>query len=430
MIHAHPIMTGTDTVLRLMNRDHILLAHNLPLFQLLVYGMSRVTELLWPMRAMCALIGALTGVAFHLMVRELLVESSAERSALFGALLFTSNPFLVELSIVPFQETLMLGLLLLSFYFYFRRQDTASAGSLALACFTRYEAWAAAPLLALWRRRGVWTLLLFGIAPVSWVLLNRGLSPGGTFVAETPHSFARFWRWAYLAWIAVKNTPAPVLALVLLGTWRLPFADKRLRLLASFLAVFLMAVLFSAHGEDRDPERFVGSREAVLPIAVMTVLVPFGIARTRRTGIVLAAAGIVWSVIYAGYAIARDTSEPHLQLSYQLAQFLDTNVGPRERAMIVARPNDLGSYYATILRKEGEEGVRRAHAIAASLDESPIDCGPTMVHSRLGRSQIAWSGDALGRLAIWSDSGRPLPTARTPRETLRSGSLTIWLYHL
>src|SRR6476659_9352175 len=105
LLHAYSIVFGGDTVLRLANRDHILLAYQLPMLQLLIYGISLVSHDLLPVRCLMALIGAAAGVGFYWMIRCFV----SERNALIAALLFTMNPFLVEISIVPYQEPLMLA---------------------------------------------------------------------------------------------------------------------------------------------------------------------------------------------------------------------------------------------------------------------------------------------------------------------------------
>ncbi len=91
-----------------------------------------------------AVIGAAVGAGFYLLARDLMDENAA----FWGGLLMATNPFVVGYSIVPFQESLMLAALLLAFHFYYADRPVESSLCLALACFTRFEAWAAAPVLA------------------------------------------------------------------------------------------------------------------------------------------------------------------------------------------------------------------------------------------------------------------------------------------
>jgi 4-amino-4-deoxy-L-arabinose transferase-like glycosyltransferase len=149
LIHAYPIVFGGDSVLRLANRDHIFLSYQLPLLQVLIYGVSLISPNLLIVRFLMALIGAAAGLGFYWLIRCFV----SERTGVIAALLFTANPFLVEISIVPFQELLMLAGLLFAFAYFFRDKWVAASGSLGLACLTRYEAWIAGPVLAIARGR-------------------------------------------------------------------------------------------------------------------------------------------------------------------------------------------------------------------------------------------------------------------------------------
>ena len=66
----------------------------------------------------------------------MIVRAPRMKASAVAALLFTANPFLAELSIVPYQETLMLASVLFAFAFYFRESVTASAVAIALGCLT------------------------------------------------------------------------------------------------------------------------------------------------------------------------------------------------------------------------------------------------------------------------------------------------------
>jgi Gpi18-like mannosyltransferase len=148
-IQFYPQVFGGDSVLRIMNRDHVLLSYQLPLLQSIVYAVSKGGGNLTAIRYAMALIGAFAGVSFFLLMRHFVDE----RKALWAALLFATNPFLMQLSIVPYQEVLMLGLVLLAFHFYCARNSAGASISLGLACLTRYEAWAACPVLAIVQMR-------------------------------------------------------------------------------------------------------------------------------------------------------------------------------------------------------------------------------------------------------------------------------------
>ena len=100
---------------------------------------------------------------------------------------------------------------------------------LAVACLTRYEAWAAGPVLALayilrkdrslvgWLRAA----FLFGWMPALWILVNGGLASRAHFVVESSSSISRLLRYVHLGWVTVKYTQFPVLVLAAVGVWRI-----------------------------------------------------------------------------------------------------------------------------------------------------------------------------------------------------------------
>src|SRR5262249_48701026 len=133
LIFQFPIVFGGDSMLRLMHRDEVLLSYQLPLLQCFIWALSRFTTGALPVRLMMAVIGALAAVAFYYLAAEL----AGPRAALAGAILFATNPYITPVSIVPYQEILLLATLFGAFYFFFRKRWAASAVFLALACFTR-----------------------------------------------------------------------------------------------------------------------------------------------------------------------------------------------------------------------------------------------------------------------------------------------------
>jgi len=436
-IHLHPIIFGGDTVLRLANKDHVLLAYQLPVLQAAIWTVSRFTDELLAIRYLMALSGAAAGAGFYLLSRHFLDR----RGALSATLLLATNPFLIQLSIVPYQEIPMLAALLFAAHFYLRARHAAAGVALGVACLTRYEAWIACPVMAVaWLRERGWStrriaqaLVLFGWAPLAWMLVHGGFSAGGTFVIEWPASPERVVRWAYLGWIVVKNTPPPVLLLAALGTWCVwrdgLWRDRRLQALAGFLALLLISILFSAHGVSPDPERFVASREATLPIAAAVLLA--GVAARLRFGVVLVVAGALWGLLDTQRFIVRDTSEPHVRLSYELARYLDGAVGAGQKVVVLARPAPpelVQSYLDKVRARGGDAGVEQARAHMASMDISPPDYQRTLIHSRLGRARLLPSPEAgADWIAAWSDY-EPEQAGDAPVKVLKAGSLSVSLY--
>ncbi len=425
-IHLHPVVFGGDTILRLANRDRVLLAYQLPALQAAIYAVSRWTDSVVAVRYMVALSGGALAAGSYLLLRHFV----GRRAALCGGALMATSPFLVELSIVPYQEIPMLAALAFAFHCHYAGREGAASVALGVACLTRYEAWCAVPVFILaGRRRFARAVLLYGWAPLAWIAWRGGLSPPGTFVVEWPESWWRLQRYAYLAWIALKNTPPPVLVLVLLGVcgaWRPRAAlERRPTGLLLFLFLFVISILFSAHGVSPDPERYVTSREAAIPIAAGLFLAALAIARWPRAGLALTAIGVAWGIADAQRFLVRDTSLPEIRLAVTLAEYLDRNVGPAEKAVVLARAMEPKVYLAKIARRQGEEGLRRAREIMASADTSPPDYQRTLVHSRLGKDRLlpAWDGSAAV-VAVWHDYEGGVPAGREVA-VLREGAAWV-----
>jgi hypothetical protein len=423
LIHLHPAIFGGDTVLRLANRDKVLLAYQLPVLQAAIYGLSQFFDGLLAVRYFMALTGALAAVGFY----KLAAHFVGDRAAVWAALLFASSPFLVQLSIVPYQEVPMLAALLFAFSFFLGGNFRAASAALGIACLTRYEAWAAVPVMAAayYSRTGraIQSLALFGWAPLGWMLVHQGFSAPGTFVVELPQSIWRVMRYVYLGWITVKNTPVPVLVLGAWGMWALWKAGFRkhtdLRVPLAFLLLFTASILFSAHGESPDPERFVTAREAHLFLTAVVFGAGFALRAGGRAAEILALAGILLGVYDAHRFTARDTSVPATRLSYELAQFLDANVRDGERVAMLVKPlaPEAGqSYIDKVRRRGGERGVARALEMMAGMDTSPPDYQRTRIHSTLGGRIMSLAPKPLAEpvfepaavpevewIAVWSD---------------------------
>jgi hypothetical protein len=444
-IHFYPQVFGGDSVLRIMNRDHVLLSYQLPLLQSVVYAVSKAGGELAAIRYAMAVIGAFAGVSFFLLMRHF----ADQTKAFWAALLFATNPFLMQLSIVPYQEVLMLGLVLLAFHFYCAGNRAGASISLGLACLTRYEAWAAFPVLAVVQmRRDGWSLrplMLYGWGPATWILFHFGLSPQGTFVTESPRSLERLYRYLYLAWIVLKNVQPPAFVLAAFGVvlcvkqqiWKRPQAQ----IVLGFVVLFGLSIPFSAHGESPNPERFVTARTAAILVCSLLLLAGVGIAHMRRTGVLLAIAGAIWGIWMGQRFLERDTTQPALQLSYSLARFLDQSMRPSDRAVILTSEPSIDMYLNKVRTMSGEEGIRIAMERMSRMDTSPPDFQRTVIHSRLARDRFRHnqsSGDAQW-LAIWSNFQPSsewqrrlvsLVADKSPAAEMERGSLSVRVYRL
>ena len=462
LIFEWPIIFGGDTILRMANRDHILLSYQLPGLQAGLHYLAAISNSAVLARCLMGAIGTVAGLGFYFLATCFLDT----RRAFVTALLFVSNPYVLALSTVPYQEILMLAGVLFAFYFFLSGRPAAASLSLAVACLTRYEAWAACPVLVLavaverkWRPREVVKAgLLYGWAPLAWLIYRGGIAPGGTYVLDGSISLARLMRYVYLGWITAKNTPIPVWALALAGfvavtrgrKWRQP----GLLILLCFLGVFLVSILFSAHGVAPDPERFVTAREAHLLIMAVVLLAGFGLGEPTRITLALATLGAGLGIYGSARIVIRETSAPDVQLSYDLARYLDSTLGDNERAIILVKPFPhelLQSYLDKVYRDGGAAALADARRVMRNMNTSPPDYQRTLVHSRLGTRLLNFGGvegeeskdsedlPPAEWVAVWSNftpgnslERRIFETAlegQRPVQTLKSGPLSIAIYH-
>src|SRR5579885_1712058 len=227
LIARFPVIFGGDPMGRMLHRDRILVSHHLPLVQIVVAAVSRLTQNYMAVMIAMAAIGALVGVAFYLLARDFFDE----RVAFFGGLIMSAEPMVAAHSSVPYQESLMLVCVRFAFHYFSAEK--------------------------------------FGWAPVAWMIFRRGLAPEGSYVIESTFEPARMMRWVYLGYITAKFTPIIVLVRAAAGLWYFPWKelgagigkpqmDARFTTLLAMLACFILftvAVLFSAHGVLPDPTR-------------------------------------------------------------------------------------------------------------------------------------------------------------------------------
>ena len=141
LIWVYPVVYGGDSVMRMMNADRVLIAYQLPLLQVLIFGANVLSQDPVTLRYLMAAVGGLAGVAFYWLSSLLW----GREIGLLCTLFFLCNPFILVHSLVPYQEILMLLLLCLGLAFLFesdcRRNLMLASLFLGLACLTRYEAW-------------------------------------------------------------------------------------------------------------------------------------------------------------------------------------------------------------------------------------------------------------------------------------------------
>ncbi len=194
LAQQYPAVFWYDAVTRLALRDQILLGHWLPLTQLVVFAISKITTNLILLRSCLALIAALTLVAIF----RLAGRAFGFVGGLIAALLLASNLMFAALATVPYPEVLFVGLILTALYFLDQPSPPRNLilGMLALnlACLTRYEGWLLAAVIVLdtaircfgkvsWKSligQTAKMATLAGVAPLGWLVFGVNVPQGLT----------------------------------------------------------------------------------------------------------------------------------------------------------------------------------------------------------------------------------------------------------
>ncbi|MGH9557974.1 MAG: hypothetical protein ACRD30_01950, partial [Bryobacteraceae bacterium] len=232
-------------------------------------------------------------------------------------------------------------------------------------------------------------------------------------------------------YITAKFTPVIVIAAGLFGLWLIWRQGWIARLwpMLLFFALFLIALLFSAHGIPPDPERRVTGREASLWIAALTLASGIALTKFKRSRAVIGVAGVLFGVWGSYRLVQLETRDPHLALSYRLAKFLDAAVAPGERVLIIAPPwprNVFDFYLQQARETGGEAGYQAALLNLSEADTSQPSYQLTVVHSRLDRGQLLWKPGACAQwIALWSDYISSPADLPTPEKILSSGDLSV-----
>jgi len=303
---------------------------------------------------------------------------------------------------------------------------------LGLACLTRYEAWVITAVAALYylvtRLKGhsplsylrllLKTMAIFGWAPLLWVLLHRGVSPQGTFVVEGPAPWARFWRIPYVGSMAVYHA-GPVVALLagfgLLKFWKSSlWKNREIQMVLAAASLLMLSLVFSAHGVEPDPQRYVTDREAhwfilfafwaaalglsalkqpLMPLAGTSPSKPLTDFRNLRVVsyyLVLILA-VVWGTFQTSQYIKRLLADQNLILDYAVAQHLEQNLLDGEVALVFAQPTTQSSaqhYLDKVYRQGGTKALERARRQLAELKSGPLDYSRIAANTHLRRDQI------------------------------------------
>jgi phosphatidylglycerophosphate synthase len=424
MIVSYPAIHGSDSVLRLARSDQLVIGHWLPLPQAVV-GLTRALapDPFWT-RAAFAFLGALAPVALAVVVAAT-AGGPAGRAA---GVLLSLHPFVAYYSTVPYQEVVMLPLLLAGALALLRGREAPASLSIGLACLCRYEAWIAAALAgaARWRKPAR-AVLLFGWAPLAWAAAWGGLAPPGSYILDLDPAAGRLRRLAFLLGKLREYAGDTVLVLAALGAvvaWRRRPVGWTWA--ASFLTLFFAAL--AAVGHEFPPgSGLVSERAAHLPAVAICALAglalgaAWGSVSGRGAGLArLALCGLVaWMCV--GWAhqgeglLAAANRDPSLRLALAVARLANGQLSATGRLAIAGPPvpeEAVRDYLRKVERSGGD--MERARAIA--LETHVPDAYRIRAHLARPPRAVLLAGDGPADLiAVFDDA----PDA----ERWRSGAL-------
>ena len=190
LARAFPVVYWYDTHIRLALHDQIFLGHWLPIIQILIVLISKLTNSLLRLRMVLAVIAGGTLFCAYVFTRHFFSSQVAFIAVVFLA----TNLMFVALAIVPYPEVLFIGLLFIAFTLLdgSSLEDYFYLGILALnlACLTRYEGWLLAVIFvgeAMWKslktktwRHFLRVTLLSAFAPLGWLIF--GISGSGNLL--------------------------------------------------------------------------------------------------------------------------------------------------------------------------------------------------------------------------------------------------------
>jgi hypothetical protein len=438
LVFAYPAVHGGDSVARLARSDELLLAYQLPLPQLLVFVARALTPEPLFTRALFALVGALLPLALLRAMRPW----AGETAALLASLLAALHPLPLYYSLVPYQESLTLVLLLESARALQDRRENRAGLLLGLACLCRYEAWPAALLAIAARRFSPRALLTFGWAPIAWLLAWQGLSPAGTYVLDPDASGSRLARVAFLATKLREYSGwgFPLLAAAGVATLLRSRRPRAAAWAAAYVALTLLAVLALGHefppGSGQVSERLLHV-PVIAGCALAGLALGAAAARVRASRALAAGAAAVLALALgqswlrsAHDLVAAANREPSLVLAWNVARVAGRELGPGERLAVVAPPvpkRALEDYVRKVERAGGD--VAQARAIAAGLARHSPDAD--RIAANLARPPRTVTQDAAGAalLAVFDDADEPpTPPFGTRLARFQAGARGVTIY--
>lgn len=380
LISLFPMVYGGDSVGRILHKDQILFSVWLPGLQAIVYFITRISDNLYLLRSLMALIATLAGGAFYFFIKK----AFDGQTALWSLFFFLFSPIAIYLSLVPYQEMLFVTFSLFGLFFYqeaeSKRHMILTSLFLGLACITRYEGWILAfvmffffinrrsqanarsaisigrRLLSVGSAAGL-SAILFGWAPLLVLASGRFSTPeqNPMLISLSASSLSLQYAAFFFKKLIIWSNPllfVLVGASIVLGYGRSlvqvsPFGRDSVRIFFMFVLAIVLLLFLIVSDNTRYNTRFVflpslilaifaGRATSLLPLfrtdtRKRHVGIPKSISRIVGPGILLATLGIGIAPIYL------ITRNPEIRLPYEIASFLNGRLSQENRALLLCR---------------------------------------------------------------------------------------------
>lgn len=371
---------------RLAHSDRLVLAYQLPLPQALVLLARALDPDPFWTRIAFAAVGALVPLALAAVVQARAGAPAAHAAALMAAV----HPLFLHYSTVPYQEPVLLVLLLAALAALDAGRPRLGVVLVGLACLCRYEAWIAAALVsvALVRaaaaspegRAARLALALCGLAvPLAWVSWWGGLGPPGTYVVDPAPLASMATRASHLASKLREYTGLPWLVLATLGLGAALREAPRWRGPLGFATLVVVATVAAGHEHPPGSGR-VSERMLHVPVAAVCLLSGLGVvalagaappALRHRTAAVLTAL-VATAAALQGLGTARRLAreaaqEPSLDLAVSVARVATVHLPPGDTLAVLGPPVDdasVAAYVARVAHAGGDAAAARVQAAA------------------------------------------------------------------